>query len=291
MKRLKLFLILFAITYFSYSSAQRDSLFKKKVLTNTIVFSSAISSQISLYNLWYKNYQSSSFHFFDDSKQWGYMDKMGHAFSAYQIANNLNRSYNWAGYNQNISLISSSIIAFVYLLNIEIMDGYSSGWGFSATDLAFNTSGIGLFYFQNRLLKKQVLIPKFSYAPSTYAFYRPEVLGSNNISRILKDYNGQTYWLSLKANTLNEFCPNWLMFSLGYSVNERLTGSSTYFESENKTFESYGQYIFSIDIDLSEFKTKNRFLNSILKSLNMVKIPFPAVGIEQKKLRLYPIYF
>ena len=45
-----------------------------------------------------------------------------------------------------------------------------------------------------------------------------EQLGSTHLERALKDYNGQTYWLSLNIKSLfnlnDTYFPEWLSFSL-----------------------------------------------------------------------------
>jgi hypothetical protein len=44
------------------------------------------------------------------------------------------------------------------------------------------------------------ITPKFSFHTTQYAQYRPNVLGSSLAEQILKDYNGQTYWLSVNLH-------------------------------------------------------------------------------------------
>ena len=64
--------------------------------------------------------------------------------------------------------------------------------------------------------------PKFSFTPTSFAQERPNVLGNGLHEEILKDYNGQTYWLSVDLYAfLNEESkfPKWLNFVFGYGVN------------------------------------------------------------------------
>lgn len=275
----------------NYYSQQNKKTICKKLITNSSVITGSIATQIPLYYLWYKDYQTSSFNFFNDSKEWGYMDKMGHAFTAYHLSDKLFNLYQWAGYSDKQSLAISSSISFLYQFNIEIMDGYSSGWGFSCADLIANSIGIGLNAFQHATDKDLIIKPKFSYSPTLLATIRPQILGSNHVSRILKDYNGQTYWVSISANSIIKHCPKWLLFSIGYSINDRLVGTSSYFEFEDRHFESYAQYFLSLDIDLEAIHTKNKFLKSVYKAFNLIKIPMPSLTLEKNKIKLLPIYF
>ena len=286
MKRFQLLLILFLNIGF----LQGQNLLQRKIIVQSSVLGASITSQIALYNLWYKEFQSGKFHFFDDSKEWGYMDKFGHVYSAYQLSNQLNEVYQFAGYSKKQSLYLASTIGFLYQLNMELMDGYSQGWGFSSMDLVSNCIGLGLNLLQNST-SSPLFFPKFSYSPSPYAGLRPEVLGNSSISRILKDYNGQTYWISFKGTKLIESMPEWVLFSVGYRINERLVGSSNYYETENRAYRSYGQYLFSLDFDLSKIPVQNKIVKSICSAFNTLKVPFPTFSIEQQKIKLYPIYF
>ena len=177
---------------------QNDSLiYKKRLLiastTSGLVYSSSL---IALHNVWYKDYPKSNFHFFNDSRNWLQMDKCGHAFSAYVLSQKTGEVFRWSGAKKSYPWIGFSI-GMSYLTALELMDAYNSEWGFSGYDVVANFSGGALYLTQELVFKKQLLIPKFSFSPSPYAKVRPEILGSNFSEQLLKDYNGQTYWLSL----------------------------------------------------------------------------------------------
>jgi hypothetical protein len=61
--------------------------------------------------------------------------------------------------------------------------------------------GTALFVSQELLWKEQRITPKFSFHTTQYAQYRPNVLGSSLAEQMLKDYNGQTYWLSVNLHS------------------------------------------------------------------------------------------
>ena len=71
-----------------------------------------------------------------------------------------------------------------------------ASWG----DLIANTSGTFAFISQELFWKEQRIQMKYSFKPSKYAKYRPDLLGSNFLQQSLKDYNGQVYWLSFNIN-------------------------------------------------------------------------------------------
>ena len=261
---------------------------KRFLITNSAIGSISVSSIIGLQKLWYSNDEDASFHFFDDSKNWLQMDKYGHAMSSYELNRLMNQAYRWTGLSKNKSMILSASISFCYLSAIEIMDGYSPNWGFSWSDMGANLMGTSLFLFQEKYFLKQIFQPKFSFHPTEYSQIRPEVLGHNLAESILKDYNGQSYWISFSPGHLGiSAWPKWLMLSLGHSIDGRLKGNS----SQYMGYSSSREFLFSLDIDLTEFKVKSKFLDSLFTIINSIKLPFPTLIYTKEKLNFSPIYF
>lgn len=98
--------------------------------------------------VWYSDYPKSDFHFFNDGSNWLQMDKVGHAYTAYQLSKAEFEAWRWAGLSNNKATYLSSGIAWGYQFSVEVLDGVSSEWGFSVPDLCANTAGIGLFMAQ-----------------------------------------------------------------------------------------------------------------------------------------------
>lgn len=264
---------------------------KKKIATSISLTTAAVSSQVVLYSFWYKPYNSGKFHFINDWNEWRNMDKLGHAYSAYHLSSSTYDLLRWSGYSSHKSLIFASSSTLLYQGCIEIMDGYSDGWGFSASDILFNLLGSGIFILQNKF-DKSVVAPKFSYFPSAYAKLRPEALGNSNVSRILKDYNAQTYWLGIRPNALiPSFKAKWFLFSIGFSINEHLVGDQFSTTHHGESYNSYSQLLFSLDIDARSIPIRNKFVKKLLVPLNYIKIPFPTLAFEKGKVRFYPLYF
>jgi hypothetical protein len=118
---------------------------------------------------------------------------------------------------------------------------------------------------------------------------RPEVLGSNFPEQLLKDYNGQTYWFSFPIGGFAQSVKkmNWLCLSLGYSVDQKLVGD----QDAYLDFRAARQFLVSLDIDLTRLPIKNPTLKKVLAQLNMIKIPFSALMIQQGNLSFKPISF
>lgn len=271
-------------------SSPQDSIPTKKrvILSSSIIGLGYASSLIALYDVWYAEFPKSKFHFYNDGSNWMQMDKFGHGFSGYLLSQKAGDSYRWSGVKKSYPWIGFGI-GMSYLGALEFMDAYNQGWGFSTYDVLANFSGGALYLSQELIFKKQLVLPKFSFFPSKYAAYRPEVLGKNFPEQLLKDYNGQTYWFSFP---IGGFAPsvkkmNWLCLSLGYSVDQKLVGD----QDAYLDFRAARQFLVSLDIDLTRLPIKNPTLKKVLSQLNMIKIPFSALMIQQGNLSFKPISF
>jgi len=291
MKGIFIFIVL--LPFFALSNTKvglNDSIPNKGklVLSSAITIGAYSSSLLVLQNVWYKDYPQSKFHFFVDGKNWMQMDKMGHGFSSYYLAKSVSAGFAKTGIDKKSIWIGAGT-SFLYLSTLELMDGKSSAWGFSWYDITANATGTSIFLLEKLVFKRQYLIPKFSFMPSPYATYRPTVLGSNLGQQILKDYNGQTYWLSIPMGVLapkfNKI--NWLCLSFGYSVDQKLVGD----QDQYLQFNAARQYYLSLDVDLSSIKVKNPTLKKVLSAMNCIKIPFSALQLQSSKLSFRPIYF
>ena len=287
------FILMVLLPFFALSNTKvglNDSIPNKGklFLSSAITIGAYSSSLLVLQNVWYKDYPQSKFHFFDDGKNWMQMDKMGHGFSSYYLAKSVSAGFAKTGIDKKSIWVGAGT-SFLYLGTLELMDGKSSAWGFSWYDITANATGTSIFLLEKLVFKKQYLIPKFSFMPSPYATHRPTVLGSNLGQQILKDYNGQTYWLSIPMGVLtpkfNKI--NWLCLSLGYSVDQKLVGD----QDQYLQFNAARQYYLSLDVDLSSIKVKNPTLKKVLSAMNCIKIPFSALQLQSSKLSFRPIYF
>jgi hypothetical protein len=277
-----------------------DSSLNKTRLTGVIASKSVLyaGSIIALNELWYKDYPRSSFHFFNDNKEWLQMDKFGHGVASYNISLYSYHLLKWSGVKSNTAAWYSGAVSFAYLGTIELLDGFSTTWGFSWGDVAANTLGSASFVTQELFWNKQRLKLKFSALPSEYAKYRPQVLGSNFSQQLLKDYNAQTYWLSANISSfLNEgnAFPKWLNIAFGYGANGMIGAFNNPISIDEYgniiQFERYRQYYLSLDIDLSRIQTKNAFLKTLFNSFGFVKFPLPALEINKYGLKGHWIGF
>ena len=290
--------ILFTFSYSVFSQVLKpaDTINTKR--RNTVVISQAALSSgvlVGLHQLWYADYPKSDFHFINDNAQWLQMDKAGHVFTSYQLGRFSKEALQWSGVSRKNQLLYGSTLGFVFLSAVEVMDGYSSNWGASLGDVVANASGTAIYVSQELLWKEQRIIPKFSFHTTPYAPVRPNVLGNALSEQILKDYNGQTYWLSVNLHSFikNSKVPKWFNIAVGYGAEGMITGNdtliNTIFLPESKR---YRQFYFSFDADLTKIHTKSHVLKTFFSIFNSVKIPAPTFEINGKgNFKFHYLYF
>lgn len=254
----------------------------------------ATISLVGLNQLWYSDYQQSNFHTINDNDEWLQMDKLGHVFSAYQMGRLGANVLEWSGETEKNQLIYGSTLGFAFLTTVEIFDGFSEEWGFSWGDMIANISGTGMYIGQELLWKEQRIHIKYSFHQTDFAVQRPDKLGNGFLEEVLKDYNGQTYWLSFNMHSFlkNSKIPNWLNLAFGYGAEGMITGKSEHVNNLRISPERRRQFYLSLDLDLSKIKTNSHVLKSVFDVLNVIKVPFPTLELNGKNgLKAHFIYF
>jgi hypothetical protein len=273
-----------------------DSLNKKRensvYITEAVLASGAL---IGLNQLWYADYPKSEFHFINDNSDWMQMDKIGHLYTSYHIGRFGAEALNWSGTSKKKQLIYGASLGFVFLTAVEVMDGFSEEWGASMGDVVANAAGTSLYVSQELIWKEQRIIPKFSYHKTQYSDYRPDILGSTVPEQILKDYNGQTYWLSTNLYSFSKGSkiPKWLNLALGYGAEGMIGGNDANFTSISiPKPEKYRQFYLSLDVDLTKINTKSHFLKTFFSVFNTIKIPTPTIEYSTYSgFKFYAFYF
>ncbi|WP_252730403.1 MULTISPECIES: DUF2279 domain-containing protein [Flavobacteriaceae] len=272
-----------------------DSLNKPRRNALVITEASAIGlSLVGLNQLWYADYENSKLHTLNDNDEWLQMDKFGHVFSSYQVGRVGADLLKWSGVRKKDQILYGATLGFGFLTVVEVFDGYSKEWGFSWGDMLSNAAGTGLYIGQELLWQEQRVTLKYSFHQTKYASQRSDKLGEGLLEEMLKDYNGQTYWLSANVHSFLkiEKIPKWLNLAFGYGAHGMLTGTN---ETTADVFipqDRIRQYYLSLDIDFSRIKTNSHILKSVFSVLNVIKVPFPTLEINNKnKIKFHTIYF
>ena len=266
------------------------------------------ASMVMLNKTWYSQYPRTQFHWFKDWDGWMQIDKAGHAWTAYFEAEYLTNLYQWAGLSLPKAALLGGGTALVYQNGIELLDRTSVGWGASPGDIAANALGAAAHTIQALTWRQQRIRIKFFSHKLNYGHYGPAVqaralslYGQSLPERVLKDYNGQTYWVSANLKSFApraKWLPKWLNLAAGYGVEGLLGAQKNSWETpQGQTINAphivrVRQFYLSPDIDLSRIKTRWRGVNIALNMLNIIKIPAPAISLNSKgKWQFYGLYW
>lgn len=235
------------------------------------------------------------------------MDKYGHFYTSYFQGVLCYKGARWTGLSENQSLATGLICGTLFQTTIEVMDGFSSKWGWSWSDFALNNGGLAAFYFQQKHWGEQRITFKVSSWPQSYDneiifsqsgnatssrdIRANNLFGKSWAERYLKDYNAQIHWASVNVSSFagaDTKIPKWLNLAVGYGANNMFGGFENSWDVDGETFvldssyDRYKQFYLGLDVDLTRIEVKNHFLKSLFSTLNIFKAPLPAIEINTK---------
>lgn len=262
-------------------------------------------TMVALYSAWYKNYPQTGFHSFNDFPEWKQVDKAGHLYSAYIESRFSMELWRWTGIDRKKRIWIGGMSGAAYQTVIEVLDGFSEGWGWSWTDFSANILGSGLLVAQELAWNDQRIKLKFSFHRKNYDDAElnsrsNSLFGKSSAERLLKDYNGQTYWAS--ANIRSFFpkakVPGWLSIAVGYGAEGMFGGRENIGKDDNGTIifnrtdiKRYRQWYLAPDIDLTKIKTNKKGIKFLLTVLSAFKFPSPALQFSNGRWKGYFLYF
>jgi len=288
-----------------------DSILSKQEIKRRVRIIAAVNIvgysaiMVGLYAAWYSEYEKTNFHTFDDSKEWLQMDKVGHMYSAYIESALSMELWRWTGIERKKRIWIGGMSGAFYQTVIEVLDGFSEGWGWSWYDFGANILGSGMLVAQELAWDEQRIKLKFSFHRKSYGDPElnersDELFGESSVERYLKDYNGQTYWASISPRSFfkNSNWPAWLSVAVGYGAEGLFGGEENIASDEdgNVTFyrpdvKRYRQWFLAPDIDLTRIKTKKKGIKIMLAMLNVFKFPTPSLEYSNGKFRMHAIHF
>jgi len=262
-------------------------------------------TMIGLYNAWYKDYPQTGFHSFNDFPEWKQVDKAGHLYSAYIESYGSMKMWEWTGMPRKKRIWIGGMSGAVYQTVIEVLDGFSTGWGWSWGDFGANMLGSSTLVAQELAWNDQRIKLKFSFHNKNYSDpsldQRSDMLfGRSAAERLIKDYNGQTYWASVNLRSFfpESKLPAWLSVAVGYGAEGLFGGTENIGKDgdgniifNRPDIKRYRQWYISPDIDLTKIKTNKKALKLLFTVLNAFKFPAPALEFSNGKLKAHAIHF
>ena len=179
--------------------------------------------------------------------------------------------------------------------------------------MAMNISGSLLFGIQQYVWHDQKFNLKISAAPVKYGKYgdvqiteRAKALyGTSFTELILKDYNAMTFWLSVSPgsfikNPKSKF-PKCIQVSFGYGAGGMLGGQKNRWNKndlggekevgnidpsdlvDRSDIQRLHKFYLSMDLDWTKLPVKKHWAKGLMKVLNIIKLPFPAIEFNDNK--------
>ncbi|MDO8550099.1 MAG: DUF2279 domain-containing protein [Ignavibacteria bacterium] len=243
-----------------------------------------------LKELWY-DWPTTKFHsinFSDDFEKYKWMDKYGHFLHAYFASGLFSKGYRWAGMSGENSILYGSLSGWLWMLQIEIADGFFEQWGFSWGDLIANTVGAGFSALQQIYPETLGGIqPKISYHISDALKERKY---NNGAKSIIDDYEGMTFWLGVNAyhympENIQKNYPEWLK-PFGLAIGHSAKGIA------NSPQGGEREIFIGLDYDLRKLPLgdESSLIRFLKNELNIIRLPLPAVKITPHGV-WYGLYF
>jgi len=298
-----------------FSLAPADSISKTRLWAGIGTGTAAYgASLVGLYKAWYSDYPLSKFHTFNDLREWNQMDKMGHGLMSYHESRWVFGMAKWTGMRPRSAAWAGFAGGQLIQTSLETFDGFSEQWGWSWSDIGFNTLGSGLFLAQQlawgeqRISMKMSAMPvRYSKAPiypihpvgsqatTTLQQRADELYGTGPANLFLKNYNSLVVWASVNPRSFlgenSTRWPRWLNLALGLGANNLFEGFGYEWQQDKscvgndcityrldaQQFPRTRQFFLSPDVDLTRIPVKSRFLKALLYTANIFKFPAPAL--------------
>lgn len=254
---------------------------------------------------WYANYPRSSFHFFDDNAEWLQVDKVGHLYSAYIESRTSMELWRWTGIDRKKRIWYGGLSGAAYQTVIELLDGFSTEWGWSWGDFGANILGSGTLIAQELAWDDQRIKIKFSFHKTNYD--APElnnrankIFGKTLAERFIKDYNAQTYWASVNLRSFfpKTNLPPWLALAVGYGAEGMFGARDNIGKDDNgeiifdrSDVKRYRQWYLSPDVDFTKIKTNKKSVRFLLTVLSAFKFPAPSLEFSKGKFKVNALHF
>ncbi len=211
------------------------------------------------------------FHFNEQYYARGF-DKLGHFYASKTQALIISRLYELSDMHPNLSALLGAGIALSVQTIIEIKDGTLTSGGFDRFDQLGNIMGVSWFYARERVDFLKRFNVRWMYYPSGNL----EQERTYRDSRITDDYNGQSYWMSMRVwdllpDKLQPYWPRFLVPTAGVSLNNW----------PGATNSPHLSYHLSVNLDFKHIIPQSTAFGRILSELlNGVHFPAPALELH-----------
>lgn len=215
------------------------------------------------------------------------IDKLGHFYAGMLLSKASYKILRLTNVPEKKSIIYSILSSIFFQTQIVIHDAFYKKWGWSWWDFGGNVFGAIYPLLQTYIKPLKNINLKWSY-------HKSPAFKKGWYEHWIKDYEGFTYYLtfvihSMLPKPVDNFWPNWLNISLGYSVEKVKLGKNIW----NSSGKPLGDREWYVAIDYSLLKLLNpesKILRELLELLDNFHFPAPAIRISPSTI-WYGIYF
>lgn len=252
------------------------------LLVGGTLISAMAAIHIYQQNGWWKNNRA-PFHFQEDLNYGLWVDKIGHFYGGSLLAFVMAKSLEWANVPEENALWIGAGGSLLFQSYVEIEDGFSK-WGFDRVDWVSNLAGAlwnPARYYAPFLQNFDL---KLSYHPSELIGTKRGIGFQGQKHIMIDDYEGQTFWLSMKVknllpHSLKSYYPSFLCLALGYGARDIATANP------------YRVYFIALDLDMTKIIPDDTpLLKTLGEALNFIHFPMPAVQFAPRMI-WYGLYF
>lgn len=284
---------------YSFDSTARNLFWQKNTWAGLSV--ATIGTHYVLYQTWYSKEPQTKFHWINDNKSWLQMDKVGHVYGAYFSATAASAAFRHVGYSKHKSALLGVGFSLAFQMPIEYFDGRCKTWGASKGDMIANATGTLAAGLQNWFWGNARIPIRISFHGTPYSSKRPALLGKSIPERMLKDYNGQTYWIDFNPERIRirpKFWPRWLGVNIGYGVEGLLGGDDNSWignDGKNVDFSNisrYRQFYAGPSISFGYLKNHpKRAVRIIAYITDKIRFPMPTIEYSgNRQWKFHPMY-
>ncbi len=242
--------------------------------------------------------ETGPFHFYEDIQYALWVDKFGHFYGGYSTSYVFTEGLITSGLSWEMSNIIGSVLGLGYMSYIEVLDGYSKGFGFSPSDFYADVLGSGFFLAQYYFPILQNFNPKFMYVNPDWVDEKHRVPHESFID----DYSTQTFWMTINIQNLfggvvKEYVPDWLELAIGYTAYSLCDPYNPECDpkvSQKVSDAAWGnrKIIISIDYNIVKLLPDGHpFWNWFKQNFKLFKLPSPAIEIGiNGRPRYYLVY-
>src|SRR5262245_21623820 len=112
--------ILFLLIASSSTLSAQDSISVNKEINykrlHTMIAAGTVAYGLTLYGLnelWYKDGERQSFHFFNDNAEWKQVDKLGHFYSSFYFSYGASKAFQWCNVPKKKSDLYGALTGFL----------------------------------------------------------------------------------------------------------------------------------------------------------------------------------